>query len=515
VQLEPGSTCWRREISARAALIVDIADYFDAVMAAMRSAKHSIHLLNWAFEPQTLMHPQPGCSGPDSDRIGNFLKALAEANPQLDVRILCWRSALPVAATQDWFPVAGRKAFAGTRVRFVLDDKLPLGASHHQKAVIIDDAIAFCGGGDIGPDRWDTPQHLDDDPRREKTKHAHGNSKDDFHSRHEVMGLVEGAPAEALGALFRDRWSRATGEALSAPPKTAPAWPRCIAPQFHDVAVGISRTSGAWRHHAEIREVEALHLRSIAEARTCVYMENQYFTSPLIGAALAERLSEADGPEVVLIGTEHSPSYFDQATMDKTRVKFIERLKAADAYGRLRTYSPVTTLGRIIIVHAKLTIIDDRLLRIGSANINNRSMGFDTECDMSFEATGPADGANRREIERLRTRLLAHWLGCDSPTIKAAISEAGGVGAGLEQLRNAGYARLRPIELPPVKGFAALVAAYHLGDPFSPADSARPWRRKALSRSAERRGRIVAAEDASHALPIRLMAAASGRSPSQ
>ena len=487
--LEPGSTCWRRDTSDRAALIVDMADYFDAAMTAMSKARHTVWLLNWAFEPNTLFHPQPGCSGPQSDRIGNFLKRLANDNPKLDVRILCWKSAAPVSATQHWFTLADRKTFAGTRVKFVLDGKLPKGASHHQKAIIIDDAIAFCGGGDIGPDRWDTVSHLDDDPRREKTRHTHGNSENDFDSRHEVMGVVEGAPAKALGLLFRERWARCTGETPDEPPKTRPAWPAQLTPQFRGVEVGLSRTHGAWKGHPEVREVERLHLASIAQARRCIYMENQYFTSPLIAGALARRLAEPDGPEVVLIGTEHSPSYFDQATMDHTRVRFIETLKRADKHGRLQAYSPVTTLGRIIIVHAKLTIIDDQLLRIGSANINNRSMGLDTECDLSFEAKGRAGTGNRAEIARLRTHLLAHWLGCDDTVVDTAVRRAGGVGAGLEALRNAGYARLRPIELPPVEGLAAVIATYHLGDPFSPADGWRPWRRKSMSRSASRRGR--------------------------
>jgi phosphatidylserine/phosphatidylglycerophosphate/cardiolipin synthase-like enzyme len=490
--LEPGTTCWRRETSARAALIVDMAEYFDAAMAAMRKAKHSIHLLNWAFEPQTLFHPKPGCTGPEDDRIANFLKRLANENPNLDVRILCWRSALPVAATQNWFPLADRKTFAGSNVKFVLDGKLPMGASHHQKAIIIDDAIGFCGGGDIGPDRWDTHLHLDDDPRRAKTKHAHGNSENDFDSRHEVMGVVEGAPARALGLLFRERWARCTGETPPDTPKVRPAWPAQVKAQFNAVEVALSRTHGAWKHHPEVREVERLHLESIAQAKRCIYMENQYFTSPLIAAALARRLEERDGPEVVLIGTEHSPSFFDQATMDRTRVKFIETLKRADKHGRFQAYSPVTTLGRIIIVHAKLTIIDDQLLRIGSANINNRSMGFDTECDLSFEAAGPARTGNKAEITRLRTRLLAHWLGCDETVVETAIRNAGGVGAALEVLRNAGYARLRPIALKPVTGAAAVIAAFHLGDPFTPADGWRPWRRKAASRNAARRGREAA-----------------------
>jgi phosphatidylserine/phosphatidylglycerophosphate/cardiolipin synthase-like enzyme len=462
-------------------MLIDMAAYFDAAMKAMRNARRTVYLLNWAFEPQTLFHPQAGCTGQDGDRIGNFLKALANDNPCLDVRVLCWKSALPIAATQDWFTIADRKVFSGTKVKFVLDGKLPLGASHHQKAIVIDDAIAFCGGGDIGPDRWDTPQHLDDDPRREKTRHAHGADIKDFDSRHEVMGLVEGAPAKALGALFRERWMRATGEVLAEPPPTEPIWPDGYVAQFDRIEVGLSRTQGAWRRYPEVREVERLHLEAIAAAQSCIYMENQYFTSPLIAGALARRLEEPNGPEIVLIGTEHSPSYFDQMTMDRTRVRFIETLQRADRHGRLQAYSPVTALGRIIIVHAKLTIIDDRLLRIGSANINNRSLGFDTECDLSFEATG---AANRTEVTAHRTRLLAHWLGCDDETVAKAIRDAGGVGAAVEALRNSGCVRLRPIQLRKVEGLAAVIAAYHVGDPFSSRDAWRVWRRKAESKRA-------------------------------
>ena len=466
-------------------------DYLLAALSAMQRARHTVHLLNWAFEPQTLFHPKDGCTGPDSDRIGEFLKRLAADKPDLDVRILCWKSAFPVAATQDWFTIKDRRTFAGSRVKLVLDGKLPLGASHHQKAIIIDDALAFCGGADIGPERWDTSAHLDNDPRRVKTPHAHGNSDSDFDSRHETMGAVSGAPAQALGELFRDRWLRATGELLSPPPPTRPVWPAGLPAQFTQVATGLSRTSGAWRRFPEVREVEALHLAGIAAARRCIYMENQYFTSMPIAGALARRLAEPDGPEVVLIGTEHSPSYFDQATMDRTRVRFLRTLQRADRHGRLKAYSPVTALGRIIIVHSKLTIIDDDLLRIGSANINNRSMGFDSECDLSFEAGGRTPAQTRRQIAALRTRLAAHWLGCDDDTFAAAAQTAGGVGAGLEALRNAGYVRIRPIQLQPVEGVEALIADYHVGDPFTPADSWRCWRRKSEAEKADRRGRAA------------------------
>jgi phosphatidylserine/phosphatidylglycerophosphate/cardiolipin synthase-like enzyme len=474
VLLLDGVTAWRTVKAGRAALLIDMEAYFDAAMDAMSRARHCVHLLNWAFEANTLFHPQPGGGGKNSDRIGNFLIALAK-NPEIDVRVLCWKSAMPVAATQHFFPFMDRKVFAGTKVRFVLDGKLPVGACHHQKMIVIDDAIAFCGGGDIGPDRWDTPEHLDDNPRREKTR------RDNkwFDSRHEVMGLVDGPAALALGDLFRDRWRRATGETLEVcPPIRNPKWPGKIPPAFADIDAGISRTGAAWRAFPQIRENEALHVASIRAAKACIYMESQYFTSPLIADELAKRLKEPDGPEVVIVSTEHSPSYFDQVTMDRTRLTFIQTLKSADRHGRFHAYSPVTTLGRTIIVHAKLTIIDDILLRIGSANINNRSMGFDTECDLSLEADGPGSAANRAEITRLRNKLLAHWLGCVEPPMEEAIRRTGSVGAALESLRTNGYCRLCPIEVKPLNPIAAFIAAYHLGDPVGPRDSWRPWKRK-------------------------------------
>ena len=470
--------------AGRAALLVDMECYFEAAKVVMSQARRSIHLLNWAFEPQTFLDPGPDCTGDEDDRIGNFLKGLATSKPQVDIRILCWDSSMPVAATQHFFPFADRKAFRGTRVRFVLDSKLPFGACHHQKMIIIDDEIAFCGGGDIGPDRWDTTAHLDDDPRREKTRRDHKN----FDSRHEVMGLVDGDAAVMLAEVFRERWLRATGEVVAVAPETSlPAWPACVTPDFEDIFVGAPRTYAAWRRLPEVRQVEALHTLSIREATHLIYMENQYFTSPLIAEALAARLREPEGPEVVLISTQHSPSYFDQATMDKTRFDFISHLQAADAHGRFRMFSPVTMLGKTIIVHAKMTIIDDTLLRIGSANINNRSMGFDSECDLVLEARTDAQG---RKIGDLRIGLVAHWFGCHQSTIREALGSNGDRWcAALDALRQGGYIRLRPVVPGRMTAVSGVVAKHHIGDPVAAGDAWRPWRRRdALRASLARAG---------------------------
>jgi phosphatidylserine/phosphatidylglycerophosphate/cardiolipin synthase-like enzyme len=502
--LNVGSTCWRVETSDRLGLIMDMADYFAAAKAAMLKATRSIHLLNWAFDPDTFFLPDREGSGPPDDRFGPFLRDLARHRPELDVRILCWRSALPVAATQNFFPHRAKACFQGTPVKFRLDGSLPLGACHHQKVIVIDDRLAFCGGGDIAPDRWDTCEHLDDDPRRQKTA---GKS---YESRHETMSAVDGDAARALGTLFRMRWERSSGEALPAPAPLASAgfqspqngdggeggaqtcgdgaprpdasadlWPECLEVRARMVRVGLSRTEPDWRGYSEVREAEALHLAAIAAARRSIYMENQYFASPVMAEALAARLAEADGPEVVLISTQHSPSWFDQMTMDKTRILFLKRLKDVDRYNRCHAYFPRTAKGRSIIVHSKLTIIDDDLVRIGSANLNNRSTGFDTECDLSVEAEVGAAGEDARAaIKSFRLRLLGHWLNIPPEALEAFIEADGSIHRAVERFDAPGR-RLQAIAITPIGPLWEFIAAYHLGDPAGPKDSWRPWRRRA------------------------------------
>lgn len=472
--LQADTTCWRVEQAERAAVIIDMADYFTAAKAAMLKAKRSIHFLNWAFDPDTLFDPKPGGEGPDNDRIGPFLASLAEDRPHLDIRILCWKAALPISATQNFFTLKDRTRFAGTSVKFKLDGRLPRGASHHQKVIVIDDRLAFCGGGDIGPDRWDTVDHVDGDRRRWRKK---GQCYD---SRHELMSAVEGDPARSLGELFRDRWLRATGEAI--PPPEGPArgspWPACLTPTFGCVRTGISRTQARHGEAPELRENEALFLASIAKAKRLIYLENQYMTSPIMAEALAARLAEPKGPEVVLVSTLHCPSWFDQMTMDRTRTAFIKRLELANHHRRLHAFCPVTAGGKIIIVHAKLAIIDDDLIRIGSANLNNRSYGFDTECDLSIEASGPDAPLVRQRIRELLTHEVAHWLGIGSRDVAQAVEAAGSLGRAIAMLQAGGAPRLRLLEPRPIGPLATFVAAHHIGDPIGQADSWRPWRRK-------------------------------------
>jgi phosphatidylserine/phosphatidylglycerophosphate/cardiolipin synthase-like enzyme len=160
-------------------------------------------------------------------------------------------------------------------VKFRLDDQVPMGACHHQKVVVIDDRLAFCGGGDIAVDRWDTPGHLETDARRimpDQSITPRATSHDD--GRREC-----GAGA---GRAFPRALAGGTKDGPMDPPVDAGGdpWPDDLPAQFTNTRVSIARTTPAWRKQAGVDEILRLHLKCILEAKETIYIENQYFTSP-------------------------------------------------------------------------------------------------------------------------------------------------------------------------------------------------------------------------------------------
>jgi phosphatidylserine/phosphatidylglycerophosphate/cardiolipin synthase-like enzyme len=483
-----GDTCWRKARADRIAFLIDNEAYFAAVHAAIQQARRSILLLGWGFDPRTRLFPD-GYDGPDDpDEVGRVLVELACSRPELDIRLLIWKSSLPISASQEFFPHKARKFFHNTPIHFRLDDQVPFGACHHQKVVVIDDRLAFCGGGDISVDRWDTPGHLDGDRRRIMPKQ-------ECHApRHEVMMMVDGQAAVALADLCRERWRRATDEVLQ-PPEDAGGdpWPDHVPVHLHGGEIAIQRTEPGWKGRPTVEEIRRLTLACIAEAKDTIYLENQYFTSPLITEAIAQRLGEPDGPEVVLISTGRAPSWFDQMTMDRTRGAMIWRLRAADIFGRFRAFYPTTPGGEVIIVHSKVTVIDDRIVRVGSANLNNRSGGFDTECELGLECD---DETARLNIATFRDRLVGHFMGYTGDAVAKARADFGGLVGAIDALNREG--RLTPIEPPKMGPFSEFIAACHLGDPSDTKDS---WRLKRRRDRLFRQARVLADKGRAGAWP--------------
>ena len=463
--LRPGETCWRLARAARAAFLVDNQAYYAALFEALQAARHSILVLGWAFDPRTRLAPD-GSEGPDDpDEIGRVLIGLAGSRADLDVRLLIWESPISITGDHPLLRHRARNWFARTAVKFREDGDVPLGACHHQKVIVIDDRVAFCGGGDIVTNRWDTPAHLRVDPRRVQPHHAL------YPPRHEVTMLVDGEAAAALGELFRARWRNA------APRDPPPAvvmgagdpWPASAPVSLRDVDVAIARTQPRWKGRPLVDEIRRLTLACIAGAKNAIYLENQYFTSHVVAGALAARLAEPDGPEVILIVTHRAPSWFDQLTMDPARNPMVRRLRAADPFGRFRALAPRTPDGVDITVHAKVSIFDDRIVRVGSANLNDRSGGFDTECELAVEGEDPVV---RAAISGLRDRLLGHFLGVDPADVARAQTRHASLVGAIDALNVDG--RLTPIATGKATWWEDFAAAHHLGDPSDVAESWRP-----------------------------------------
>src|SRR5687767_4462992 len=146
--LVPGRTCWRIERAERMAFLVDGEAYFSAVREAMRNAQRSIHILGWDIDSRVELVPG-GANDGLPDPLGEFLDALVRRRRSLHAWVLSWDFAMIFALEREWMPVYKLEKSTHRRLKFRLDDVHPIGGSHHQKVVVIDDRIAFVGGLDL------------------------------------------------------------------------------------------------------------------------------------------------------------------------------------------------------------------------------------------------------------------------------------------------------------------------------------------------------------------------------
>ena len=458
--LRSGHTCWRIEQADRIALIVDAADYFQAVQSAMLKAQHSILMIGWDFDTRIDLDPTDE-TGEYPRHLGAFLTWLVETKQGLHVNILKWDLGMVKALWRGTTLFRVAQWALHERITFKLDGAHPPGAAHHHKIVVIDDAVAFCGGIDMTGDRWDTPEHRDKDPRRRRpfTRRAYG-------PWHDATMAVSGAAAKALGDHARERWKQASGEVLAPPLVGSDPWPDGLPVDMTDVAVAIARTIPAYDTQTEVREIDALYVTAIAAARRSVYLESQYFASRAVAEAIARRLDEPDGPEFVIINPESAEGWLEEEVMGSARARLLAMLRRRDRFGRLRVYTPVTAGEQPIYVHAKIMIVDDRLLRVGSSNLNNRSMGYDTECDLALE-TDDGDTQVAQVIRSFRARLLAEHLGTSPEQVAAIVSERLSLIAAIEVLSGPGRS-LRPFDPPHINDAEKALADHELLDPERP-----------------------------------------------
>jgi len=485
----PGDTCWRVSRADRFAVLIDGAAYFAALRAAMIAARSQILIVAWDISSAVSLcdpdAPPPNDGWPVS--LAPLLRALTEARPDLSVRVLLWDFPMLYASDREMLPAWRQDWNPTPRMSLRLDGTGPIEAAHHEKIVVIDDRLAFTGGLDLAPARWDTSAHRLDDPRRRLP--ASGEPYPPFH---DMQAMMEGPVAGTLGAMVRARWARVTGEPEPpAPPPGLPSpWPASVTADIESLPVALARTRPAHGETAAVDEIARLIAADIRAARRWIYIEDQYFTSRLVSEALAERLAASDGPEVVAVIPRVSAGWLETATMGVGRERLLRTLRAADRHGRLRVVTPVLEgCGPgLIKIHTKLMIVDDIAMRHGSANLNNRSMGLDTELDLHLEPglpdpdTGEPRGPDVAAlIETVLCRLLGEHLAAPPETVRTTLRETGSLHAVLDRHGDPAVRGFAPVDsgdapddlveaLPdPVAGdFEAPVSARDLPQVFFP-----------------------------------------------
>ncbi len=471
----PGPSVWRFARASRAHVVIDAAAYFTLMQQAMMRARQRIHMVGWDFDTRVRLGPGRKLYNlPDREvqpaRLGPFVVWLCKRTRGLQVRVLKWNFGALKFIFRGSMILDLVRWFFNPAIDFKFDAAHPIGCSHHQKMIVIDDNFAVCGGIDMTSDRWDTPEHLEEDPRRRR---PYGTRL--YGPWHDLSMLVEGEAAAALAELGRERWVTAGAPPLlPCAPQEETAWPPMLKAEFRDVEVGIARTRSAWGGLGEVREIEALFVEHIRRAKRFIYAESQYFASRAVAEAIAERMAEPDPPEVVLINPESADGWLEQTAMDGARVRLAHAIAERDHAARFRIFIPRNAAGTAIYVHSKMMIVDDEIIRVGSANMNNRSMGLDSECDLFIDAARPGNDHASPAIRKVRITLLAEHTGLPRDEVERLLERDPSM---IDLIENApqGGKRLEPFALRPLTDAEKAVADSALFDPERPEELFEPF----------------------------------------
>jgi phosphatidylserine/phosphatidylglycerophosphate/cardiolipin synthase-like enzyme len=370
----------------RLEVFVDGSTALPAIAEAVEGAGSHVWLAGWHFSPEL---PVRGST--------TVRELLAEAAERVEVRVLAWAGApLPLFhPARREVRKTRERLVAGTKIACALDDLERPMHCHHEKLVIVDGRAAFVGGIDLsllGGDRLDTPSHA---PRGRL-------------GWHDATARVEGPAVSDVAAHFALRWREVTGEEL--PPGAARE--RADGLELQVVRTVPNRVYSSLPS-GDFRILES-YLRALRSAERLIYLESQFLWSPELVSVLADKLRSPPRDEfrlVVLLPAR--PKNGNEDTRGQLGV-----LAAADGgAGRFLacTLWQPGAGAKPVYVHAKIGIVDDRWLTLGSANLNDHSLFNDTE--MNVVAQDP------ELVRSVRLRLWSEHLECEPSELEGDVTQ--------------------------------------------------------------------------------------------
>lgn len=445
---KPGRNCWRSNTAEYATPLVDGENFYLAVHQAISKAKHSIFIIGWDIDSRIpLLQGEEERKSPWPSVISELLASKARDNPRLNVYLLRWDSSLAFFSKRELLLKQVWDQKTPSNVHTWLDSSIRMGGCQHQKVILVDDEIAFSGGMDIAVQRWDTREHPVVDVTREDDSGLYG-------PIHDVQALVAGPVVADFAELVRWRWNRvADVEAvatrtlergqLNSPPAV---WPESFPSVFRKIPCAIARTIPFMDDVSPVQEVRQMFLDLISRATDIIYLENQFASRQEIAEALNRRLKECRQLRVLIISTYRPKSTVECEAYWASRIDFksileegVDKSRVQMLYSSAHDEEGNFEYKRI---HSKVTVVDDKYLGIGSANLSNRSMALDTECDLVFAADNEVQ---RRQVMALRNDLIGEHCGRTADQVKRILAGKRGLEKLLKPVGKYTY-RLKEVE---------------------------------------------------------------------
>ncbi len=339
-------------------VLIDGASFLPMLADELARAESHVHLTGCFFSPELEL-----TRGDNPVIVRNLLAELAE---RIDVRVLIWSGApFPVFTPSRGEVRQMVEQFSRrNKIRCEFDTCVRFMHCHHEKTIVIDDRIAFVGGIDLtleGGDPYDSQEH----PSRGVI------------GWHDVAMRIEGPAVADVADHFRLRWQGAVKEELPAPR---------IPAAVGDVELQMVRTIPENVYESSLPRGDFSLLESYVgafrSAERLIYIENQFLWSSEIVAVLADKLRNPPHDDfriVVLLPVNANEG------ADISRGQVAALIRADDGNARFLACSVYARTGRLrdpIYVHAKVAIVDDRWLTIGSANLNEHSLFNDSEVNV-------------------------------------------------------------------------------------------------------------------------------------
>lgn len=424
----PGRNCWRVERATHASMLIDCENYYRALHGALCKARKSIFILGWDIDSRIrLLRGEDEARATEPCNLFDLLHKKAEENPSLQIYLNKWNySLLMFGQERELFAGVKWAAKAKPNIHYCVDDILPMGACHHQKVVVVDDEVAFSGGMDVALGRWDGREHYpENEERTDPGILLHSHESTPYGPYHDIQMVVAGPAAKALAQLVRERWKLVSDDTppplLPGDPPKLSCWPDSAVPDFENVDIAIARTVPPLRQIEAVQEIRPLLLDEISRAENFIYIENQFLTCSEVARAISYRLQQKPSLRVLALSCYNPTGLMERKALWTGRVHFRDLVEQGGVADRVALCYPISRVNgqeKPVRIHSKIMIIDDRYLHLGSANLNNRSMGVDTECDLVIEGR---TASVSRKIAAIRTDLIREHTGREAQDIEDMI----------------------------------------------------------------------------------------------